>query len=76
MNELVCDSCGKQRNTLTSKTSEIMGTMNFNFCTDCLNGEYEPRWLIILMGRSGKDVSKWLDNKKYEGEDISVEDLE
>jgi hypothetical protein len=75
VNELVCDSCGAQRNTLVSKQSEIMKTMTFNFCTNCSDDGFEPRWLIILIGRTGKDVSPWLDERKYVGEDIQEGDL-
>jgi hypothetical protein len=52
-----------------------MKTMTFNFCTNCSDDGFEPRWLIILIGRTGKDVSPWLDERKYVGEDIQEGDL-
>lgn len=76
MNEIVCDSCGSQRNTLVTKRSELYGQMIFNFCTSCSEENMEPRWLIILAARAGKDVSDWIDKRGYFGEDILEADLE
>ncbi|QMP84335.1 hypothetical protein HUN41_00246 [Streptomyces phage Coruscant] len=73
---MVCDSCGAQRNVLTTKKSEIYKLMVFSFCHSCTEKNMEPRWLIILAARAGKDVSFWLEERRYEGEDILGKDLE
>lgn len=76
MNEIVCDSCGSQRNILVTKRSEIYPMMVFNFCNPCESADMEPRWLIILAARAGRDVTLWLEEKRYIGEDILGKDLE
>jgi hypothetical protein len=76
MNEMVCDSCGAQRNILTTKRSEIYKLMAFSLCNPCSESNMEPRWLIILAARAGKDVSLWLAERRYNGEDILGKDLE
>ncbi|AIW02686.1 hypothetical protein KNV00_gp079 [Streptomyces phage Bmoc] len=75
MRELVCDSCGGQRFSLTSVQSKLLGTMSFNLCNGCKDDGREPRWLIVLAARNGQDVSPWLDNKLYDGAEIKQEDL-
>lgn len=75
MRELVCDSCGGQRFTLTSVQSRLLKTMTFNLCNDCKEVGKEPRWLIVLAARSGQDVNHWLSERLYDGEDIAQGDL-
>lgn len=50
--------------------------MVFNFCNPCESADMEPRWLIILAARAGKDMTLWLEEKRYIGEDILGKDLE
>ncbi|QNN98434.1 hypothetical protein SEA_LILMARTIN_225 [Streptomyces phage LilMartin] len=75
MRELVCDSCGGQRFTLTSAQSKLLNTMTFNLCNDCKDSGKEPRWLIVLAARNGQDVTHWLSNQLYDGAEIKQEDL-
>jgi hypothetical protein len=75
VNEIVCDSCGGQRSQLTSVSSELLKNMKFNFCGNCEIEGMEPRWLIVLAARQGRDVSRWLDNHLYHGDDIEPEHL-
>lgn len=73
---MVCDSCGSQRNALTTKRSDLYSQMVFNFCTSCVEGNMEPRWLVILAARAGKDVASLISDRRYIGEDILGKDLE
>lgn len=73
MRELVCDSCGAQRNELVPAQSVLLNTMTFNLCNDCKEAGKEPRWLIILVAREGRDVTHWIAERLYEGEVISPE---
>lgn len=75
MRELVCDSCGGQRNQLVSAKSKLLKSMTFNLCNGCKNSGKEPRWLIVLAARNGQDVSHWLSEQLYEGDVIRQEDL-
>ncbi|AXH70103.1 hypothetical protein HWB80_gp084 [Streptomyces phage Karimac] len=75
MSELVCQICDKQRNSLVNYKSRLNPDMDFVVCSECAANEREPRWLIILMARSGTDVSRWRDNRLYVGGDITEEHL-
>jgi hypothetical protein len=75
VSELVCQICDKQRNSLVNYKSKLNPDMDFMACSPCANGELEPRWLVILMARSGANVSRWLENKLYVGEDITEKHL-
>lgn len=72
MKDIVCDSCGKQRETLIAVVSKLMESMKFNLCNHCNTDEFqmEPRWLLILVGRQGENVEYWVNNRLYCGEDV------
>lgn len=44
------------------------------FCNSCYENGYEPRHIIILIGRSKgiKTVDKYLKNRLYVGEEIKA----
>jgi hypothetical protein len=46
-------------------------------CESCINAKLEPRWLIILAGRSnGADaVREFVLKKRYIGNEISASEL-
>ncbi|AXH67374.1 hypothetical protein SEA_WOFFORD_238 [Streptomyces phage Wofford] len=75
MSELVCQICDKQRNSLVNYKSRLNPDMEFMACSPCASGEIEPRWLVILMARSGTDVSRWVENRLYYGDDITSDHL-
>ncbi|WXW92693.1 hypothetical protein SEA_ENYGMA_245 [Streptomyces phage Enygma] len=75
MSELVCQICDKQRNSLVNYKSKLNPDMDFMACSPCASCELEPRWLVILMARSGTDVSRWLNERLYVGGDITAEHL-
>lgn len=75
MTDTLCQICDKQRNSLVNHKSLINPSMEFMVCSRCAEDNLEPRWLVILMGRSGKDVTKWIDLRLYAGNDITPEHL-
>jgi hypothetical protein len=46
-------------------------------CETCINNKFEPRWAIILAGRSnGSDsVREFILKKRYLGNEISASEL-
>jgi hypothetical protein len=46
-------------------------------CETCITSKFEPRWVIILAGRSnGVDhVKEYIQKKRYIGSDVSASEL-
>jgi hypothetical protein len=46
-------------------------------CETCITSKFEPRWVIILAGRSnGVDhVKEYIQKKRYIGNDVSASEL-
>lgn len=74
---MLCYSCGKQKNELQPKKSDILNGIQLFMCLSCLELRYEPRWVIILAGRkNGADsVRNYIVKRLYVGKIISAEEL-
>lgn len=74
-----CSSCGKQKNELTPTKSKLRPSMQLNLCNDCISLKREPRWLIIMVGRSGEEEHKravpYVRNHRYVGKPIEWVDI-
>lgn len=78
MNGAVCQSCGKLRANLHPRKSLLSPKTTFLLCQTCIDAKFEPRWFIIMWGRTkGWDsVSSLIaPKKKYYGDPISAADL-
>ena len=72
-----CYSCGKQKNELHPKKSEILdGVISF-LCQSCIDAKYEPRWAIVLAGRSkGTSYARdFIIKRRYIGKEILANEL-
>ena len=51
--------------------------MNLLMCQACIDLKYEPRWVIILAGRSqGPDyVKEFIIRRRYVGNEVSASEL-
>jgi len=76
MNKILCYSCNKNKHKLSAKKSSLL-PINLLMCETCINAKLEPRWVIILAGRSsGADhVREFVLKKRYLGEEISASEL-
>jgi NMD protein affecting ribosome stability and mRNA decay len=76
MNKILCYSCNKNKHKLNAKKSSLL-PINLLMCETCINAKLEPRWVIILAGRSsGSDhVREFVLKKRYLGEEISASEL-
>jgi len=76
MNKILCYSCNKNKHKLNAKKSSLL-PINLLMCETCINEKLEPRWVIILAGRSsGADhVREFVLKKRYLGEEISASEL-
>lgn len=76
MDKVLCYSCNKSKNELTSKKSLLI-PINLLLCKSCSENKLEPRWVIILAGRqNGSEyVKEYISKKKYSGPDITASEL-
>ena len=51
MDKILCYSCNKSKNQLHARKSALL-PINLLMCETCVNSKFEPRWVIILAGRS------------------------
>lgn len=76
MEKILCYSCNKTKNKLDVKKSSLL-PINLLMCETCVTSKFEPRWVIILAGRSnGVDhVKEYIQKKRYIGSDVSASEL-
>ena len=74
---MLCFSCGKSKNELHPKKSEILSGVQLLMCSVCVEAKYEPRWVIILAGRQKgtEHVREYIIKRLYVGKPISAEEL-
>lgn len=73
MNGATCQSCGKLRASLHVKKSYLDPATTFLMCQTCIDAKFEPRYFIILWGRTNgwESVSHLLAPKqRYSGDPI------
>lgn len=72
-----CYSCGKQKNEVHPKKSEILDGVTSLMCQTCIDSKFEPRWIIVLGGRQkGADsVRDFIVKRRYLGNDILAHEL-
>ena len=72
-----CYSCGKQKEELHSKNSELLPGVKLLMCKSCIEAKYEPRHVIIIASRSfgAEKVRNFIVNRRYLGEEITGVEL-
>ena len=78
MNEtMTCNSCDKSKAQLFVRRSAFLKGINLYMCKSCIDQGFEPRWTIILAGRThGYEIVKDIILKhKYVGPDIKFEEI-
>jgi len=76
MEKILCYSCNKTKNKLDVKKSSLL-PINLLMCESCVTSKLEPRWVIILAGRSqGADhVKEFILKRRYIGTEVSASEL-
>jgi hypothetical protein len=76
MEKILCYSCNKNKNELFVKKSSIID-INLFLCQSCIDKKLEPRWLVVLAGRSNghESVREIVSKKRYIGNDITASEL-
>lgn len=77
MAHLNCSICKQPKNELTPKKSKLLPNVDLLVCKSCVTLGYEPRHLVIIVGRSSgtEAVKKYIDKKLYPGDDITASEL-
>ena len=72
-----CYSCNKQKNEVHPKKSELLDGVTALMCQMCIEAKFEPRWIIVLAGRSkGADkVRDFIVKRRYIGDEILAREL-
>jgi NMD protein affecting ribosome stability and mRNA decay len=76
MEKILCYSCNKSKNKLEAKKSALL-PINLLICETCISSKLEPRWVVILAGRSnGSDhVKEFIVKRRYIGNEITASEL-
>lgn len=76
MEKILCYSCNKSKNKLEAKKSALL-PINLLICETCISNKLEPRWVVILAGRSnGSDhVKEFIVKRRYIGNEITASEL-
>lgn len=72
-----CYSCSKPKNELHPKKSELLNGVTSFMCQSCIDARFEPRWVIVLAGRSNgpESVKDFITKKRYIGDEILANEL-
>jgi NMD protein affecting ribosome stability and mRNA decay len=72
-----CQSCGEARNKLARAKSNLIPSMELNLCSDCKARKLEPRWMVVLAGRSfgAQHIHNVITKRLYIGREIELKEL-
>jgi len=72
-----CQVCGKSRHSVTPKKSSIVNGATLLVCDSCKEKKFEPRHLIIIVGRSKGPsfVRDYINKRLYVGDEITAAEL-
>ena len=74
---MTCSVCKRNRQNVTTKKSALMPGIDLILCNECLDNKREPRWMIIMAGRSGNTdkIKPYLRHHRYCGDKITAEEI-
>jgi protein-arginine kinase activator protein McsA len=74
---MLCSSCSKPKAELHPRKSRLLAGTMLYLCNDCAKAKMEPRYIIILHGRSNgaESVSDYIRNHRYVGKPILAKEL-
>jgi hypothetical protein len=75
--KVVCSVCSGHREQLHPKKSKLLKTVTLFLCNECLKGQKEPRYLIILVARTKGPLTvvDYVKHHRYHGEPILAKEL-
>lgn len=72
-----CQICEKPQHQLVVKKSKLMADVRLRLCKTCADSGFEPRWMIILVGRARgfAAVEHYIKKRLYRGEEVLASEL-
>jgi hypothetical protein len=76
MGRFICSCCTNPKMEVFEVESGLMPPMRLLLCKRCRDEDHEPRYAIILAGRSGsRAAGKIAKQRKYCGSFITLEEM-
>jgi hypothetical protein len=74
--DMRCTVCKEPKNELTPSKSKLIAGLQLFRCQECVRGQKEPRFAIIMAARSegNEAVRFWVRGHRYVGEPIKLEE--
>jgi hypothetical protein len=74
---VICQCCGKQKQSVTPKKSTLIAGNTILVCDLCRERKYEPRHIIVIVGRSKgpQAVREHINKRLYAGDEITASEL-
>jgi hypothetical protein len=74
---MLCYSCNKPKNQLPPTASQLLAGTTLLMCQICIDSKFEPRWVIILAGRTHgpEKVRDYVIKRRYVGKEIFATEL-
>lgn len=74
---MLCQCCGKPKDNIAPRKSSILSDTNLLACDTCREKKFEPRHLIVIVGRSkgAARVREQIVKHLYVGEEITAAEL-
>lgn len=74
---MVCQSCGKPKQNISPRKSSIVKSVTLLQCDACKEKKFEPRHLIVIVGRSKGPaaVRDQVVKHLYVGDEITAAEL-
>jgi len=74
---MLCYSCNKPKNQLHPTASQLLAGTTLLMCQICIDSKFEPRWVIILAGRTlgPEKVRDYVIKRRYVGKEIFATEL-
>lgn len=74
---MLCQSCGKPKDSIGPRKSFILSDTTLLLCDGCRENKFEPRHLIVIVGRSkgALFVREQIVKRLYVGEEITAAEL-
>lgn len=74
---MICSICDGHKQAVKKRNSRLIESMSFYSCDTCTKAKKEPRYIVVLAGRTYgiEKVADHLKRKLYDGSDIAAADL-
>lgn len=70
-----CQCCGRQAHDLDVQESELLNGMRWAMCKGCIVKNHQPRFVVLMAGRIGRDVREFIVNKRYCGKELTAREI-